>query len=123
MHEEDEGKEKWESHYPKSNSMQSSEHSMHEYPEHGERRYMYRSGDIPVHMTMGDNMKEGASPKYRRMYMESKEMHHDSAKMMQDLENYLHELSNDVMQMVEDATPEEKQLMRQKLTTLATKLK
>jgi hypothetical protein len=35
----------------------------------------------------------------------------------------MHELTNDIMEMIEDATPEEKQLLRQKITTLSTKIK
>jgi hypothetical protein len=42
---------------------------------------------------------------------------------MQELEDYVHELTNDIMEMIEDATPEEKQLLRQKITTLSTKIK
>jgi hypothetical protein len=30
---------------------------------------------------------------------------------MQELEKYMHELTNDIMEMIEDAAPEEKQLM------------
>ena len=75
------------------------------------------------HMNDTYAMHEGSSPKYRRMYMESKQMNHDSAKTMSDLEKYIHELSNDVMEMIEKATPEEKQILRQKIATLATKIK
>ena len=75
------------------------------------------------HMNNTYMMHEGSSPKYRRMYMESKQMNHDSVKTMSDLEKYVHELSNDVMEMIEKATPEEKQVLRQKITTLATKIK
>lgn len=67
--------------------------------------------------------REGASPMYRRMYMESKEMNQDTSKTMQDLEKYMQELSSDVMEMIANATPEEKQMLRQKITTLATKIK
>jgi hypothetical protein len=42
---------------------------------------------------------------------------------MQELEDYVHELTNDIIEMIEDATPEEKQLLRQKITTLSTKIK
>ena len=41
---------------------------------------------------------------------------------MKDLEKYMHELSTDITEMISDASPEEKQLLKQKLTTLATKL-
>lgn len=67
--------------------------------------------------------REGRSGEYRRTYMESKEMHEAKEKQMHDLEKYLHELSGDVMDMVKDSTPEEKQVLSQKLETLADKIK
>ena len=75
----------------------------------------------PQHTQMRD-VREGNSPKYRRMYMEGKHQK-DPQKQMQELEDYMHELTNDIMEMIEDATPEEKQLLRQKITTLSTKIK
>lgn len=73
----------------------------------------------PVHMR---DYREGRSGEYRRMYMESKEMHKDKAVKMQELEKYMHELSNDMTEMIHEATPEEKQIMKNKLTTLAGKI-
>jgi predicted transcriptional regulator len=75
----------------------------------------------PQHTQMRD-VREGNSPIYRRMYMEGKHQK-DPQKQMQELEDYMHELTNDIMEMIEDATPEEKQLLRQKITTLSTKIK
>lgn len=75
----------------------------------------------PQHVQMRD-AREGNSPMYRRMYMEGKHQK-DPQKQMQELEDYMHELTNDIMEMIEDATPEEKQLLRQKITTLSTKIK
>ena len=69
-----------------------------------------------------DSDKEGRSPMYRKMYMESKEMHHDTAKQLNDLENYLKELSSDITDMIRDASPEEKQLLHRKIAALATKI-
>lgn len=66
--------------------------------------------------------KEGRSPKYRRMYMESKEMHNPTDKKMKDLEKYLQELSMDITEMVEGASPEEKQMLQKKIAVLATKI-
>ena len=79
-----------------------------------------------MHMDdMNSEMKdsrEGRSPTYRRMYMEGKQ-HKDMQRQMKELEDYMHELTNDIMEMIEDATPEEKQLLRQKIATLSTKIK
>lgn len=79
--------------------------------------------DMPMMGSYPRDIKEGMSPMYRRMYMESKELNQDNAKTMHDLEKYIQELSGDVMEMIEKATPEEKQVLRQKITTLATKIK
>ena len=54
--------------------------------------------------------------------MEGKEMHHDKVVQMKELENYIQELGKDIVEMLRDASPEEKQLMQKKLSTLATKL-
>lgn len=80
-------------------------------------RYMEK--DWPVEMR---DKREGRSPMSRRSYMESKEMHHDQAKKMQELEKYMQELSKDITEMIEDASPEEKQLLKSKVATLATKI-
>lgn len=73
-------------------------------------------------MEMRD-VREGRSPMSRKNYMEAKEMHHDKAVQMKELEAYLKELSHDVTEMVADATPEEKTMLQQKLTMLANKIK
>lgn len=67
--------------------------------------------------------REGRSPASRKMYMESKEMHHDKAKQMKELEDYMHELSQDITEMIQDASQEEKQMLQQKLSALASKIK
>jgi hypothetical protein len=42
---------------------------------------------------------------------------------MKELEQYTQELASDLTDMVKDATPEEKQLLQQKITMLAQKIK
>ena len=76
--------------------------------------------EYPV--TMRDS-REGRSPEYRRMYMESKELHKDKTTQLKDLENYMQELSIDIAEMIDDASPEEKQLLQSKITALASKIK
>jgi len=66
--------------------------------------------------------REGRSGSSRRSYMESKEKHEGKEKQMMELEKYMKELTGDVMEMINDATPEEKQMLSQKLNTLAEKL-
>ena len=79
----------------------------------------YMERDMPI---MRDR-REGRSPVNRKMYMESKEMHKDKSVQMHELEKYIQELTNDLMEMIEDATPEEKQVLSNKVATLATKIK
>lgn len=66
--------------------------------------------------------REGRSPRSRRQYMESKEMHADKMQQLKDLEKYMQELTTDIAEMIEDATPEEKQLLQKKISSLATKI-
>ena len=66
--------------------------------------------------------RQGRSPMRRRMYMEGKEMHKDTNSQLQELEAYLHELSDDLTEMIKDASPEEKATLRQKMTMLADKI-
>lgn len=66
--------------------------------------------------------REGRSGISRKAYMESKEMHKDKASKVKDLEHYMHELSEDVVDMIKDASPEEKQLLEKKISALASKV-
>lgn len=66
--------------------------------------------------------KEGMSPITRKMYMESKELNHSKDVQMKELEQYVKELSEDITEMISDATPDEKQLLRDKISTLAMKI-
>ena len=42
---------------------------------------------------------------------------------MQELESYMQELASDMTELIQDASPEEKTLIQQKLNTLAAKVK
>lgn len=66
--------------------------------------------------------REGKSPERRRMYMESKELHHDQAKKLKELEEYMQDLNKDILEMIEGASQEEKQLLQKKIALLATKI-
>lgn len=80
----------------------------------------YTEKEYPIGLR---DMREGRSPISRKMYMESKEMHHDKSKKMKELEKYMRELSDDIVEMIEDASPEEKQILQQKLDALISKIK
>ena len=109
--------------------------AMEDKEEHQETRYypiMYYPGDAysrgireyrNVYPKEFRDYREGRSGEYRRSYMESKEMHEDKEKQMRELEHYMKELSGDIMEMIEDATPEERIILSQKMTTLADKIK
>lgn len=66
--------------------------------------------------------REGRSPRSRRMYMEARETHQDKTSQMRELEKYMQELAQDLVEMVEGATAEEKQYLSKKISALATKL-
>lgn len=82
----------------------------------------YHGGEYYPYPTEIRDYREGRSPVTRRTYMESKELHHDKAKQMQELDKYMKELTDDILEMINGATPEEKQILSQKLSTLATKV-
>ena len=66
--------------------------------------------------------REGRSYVSRKMYMEAKEIHKDKAMQMKELEKYVQELAQDMIEMVEGASPEEKQYLSKKVTALANKI-
>lgn len=70
---------------------------------------------------------ESRYDKARRMYTESKEVHKantqtDKEQKMKDLENYFKEISEDLTDVISDATAEEKAMVRTKLTGLAGRI-
>lgn len=82
----------------------------------------YQEWEYPsMKLGMRDS-REGRSPMSRRSYMEAKEMHHDKAAKMKELENYMQELSTDITEMIYDASPEEKQILQKKLNVLISKI-
>lgn len=71
--------------------------------------------------------REGRSGQSRRSYMETKEMNKGNSQQekqekMKELENYMKELSTDVTEMISDASPEEKSMLKQKLQVLMQKV-
>lgn len=95
-----------------SNGSSSSNSGSRGYSEH------------PVYLgEMMRDSREGRSGQSRKMYMESKEMHKDKAAQMQELEKYAQELTSDMVDMIKDASPEEKQYLSNRIAALATKIK
>lgn len=77
----------------------------------------------PEPRSMSRDPREGRSGERRKMYMQGKSAGKDKTSQMRELENYMHELSQDMTEMIQDASPEEKQLLQQKIATLAAKIK
>lgn len=75
--------------------------------------------EYPIEMR---DYREGRSGMSRRTYMESKENHQSKEVQIKELEKYMKELSEDISEMIEDATPEERQVLHQKIMTLAEKV-
>ena len=86
----------------------------------GTRNYTERERDLGEVMR---DRREGRSAMSRKTYMESKEMHKDKNTQMQELDKYVQELTADMVEMIQDASPEEKQLLSNRIATLATKIK
>ena len=87
----------------------------------GYRRYDEVMTSYPS--TMMRDAREGRSGRSRKSYMESKEMHQDKEVQMKELEKYMQELTHDITEMVSDASPEEKAMLQQKVSMLASKIK
>ena len=64
----------------------------------------------------------GNSYKNRKMYMEAKAMKKDKAIQLRELEKYIQELTNDIVDMIQDSSPEEKQYVEKKINLLASKI-
>ena len=71
---------------------------------------------------MGRDEYGGRSSMSRKMYMEAKHMNKDKATQLRELEKYMQELSQDITEMIADASPEEKQYLEKKITALASKI-
>ena len=90
----------------------------------GRRNYIefpdpYHEREVPIGLR---DEREGRSPITRRLYMESKELHKDKTTKLKELEQYMKELSEDIVEMISDATPEERQLLEKKVAALSTKI-
>ena len=90
-----------------SNSSGSSGRSQYH-----EREYPYEFKDY----------REGRSPRSRRTYMEAKETHQDKTSQMRELEKYMQELTQDIVEMVEGSSQEEKQYLSKRISALGTKI-
>lgn len=85
----------------------------------GNRQSEGESRNYPIEIR---DYREGRSPMTRKTYMERK-MHGGGKEVqVQELEKYMHELTNDIMEMLDGASVEEKQMLQKKISALATKI-
>lgn len=84
----------------------------HEKETYSEREFPYAFQDA----------REGRSHRSRRMYMEAKETHQEKTVQMKELEKYMQELAQDIIEMVQGASVEEKAYLSKKISALATKI-
>ena len=73
------------------------------------------------------DMREGRSGMSRKHYMEIKEQHkantqQDKDAKMQSLDEYMKELSTDITELITDMTPEERSLIKNKMSVLTQKI-
>lgn len=85
----------------------------------GNRQSQGESRNYPIEIR---DYREGRSPMTRKNYMERKM--HGGAKeaQMYELEKYMQELTSDINEMMEGASPEEKQMLQKKLSALTTNI-
>lgn len=107
------------SYYSNGNGSSSSNGNGSSSGSNGSSSSQYTEREFPYAF---QDAREGKSHRSRRMYMEAKETHQDKSVQMKELEKYVQELAQDMVEMVEGASPEEKQYLSKKITALATKL-
>ena len=92
------------------------------------RGRMYYTETEPIHKDGGmSDSREGKAGMMRKGYMETKEMHkgttpQDKEANMHSLESYLKELSEDLTELLPYMIPEERQMAKTRITTLAAKM-
>ena len=70
------------------------------------------------HLHKEDSRQESRSQKY----LEAREMKKDKAIQLRELEKYIQEMSQEIIDMISDASAEEKAYLEKKLTALGTKI-
>ena len=103
----------------RSNSSSGGHMSSSNGRNYKEREYGYRMEDNEPQWR---DEREGHSYENRRMYMEAKEMKKDKAYQMRELEKYMQELSQDITDMIADASTDEKAYLEKKISALAVKI-
>ena len=95
-----------------------NENNNREYRD-GNRQTPGEARNYPIELR---DYREGRSPMTRKTYMERKMHGGGKEAQIQELEKYMQELSSDITEMIEGASPEEKQILKTKISALATKI-
>ena len=117
-----------ESQEEKKNNTYSNINYYMENPEHEHIKQYVPYMEYAPYMMRDDKWRtdhldnEGRSNNSRRMYMEGKAKHQSDIQSMKDLETYTKDLADEVVEMIKESTPEEKQVLSSKLQTLASKV-
>lgn len=85
----------------------------------GTRSYTEREYTMPLDMR---DQREGRSSMSRKGYMEGKETRQPKEKQMKELEKYMQELTQDIVEMIQGSSSEEKQLLQKKISALAERI-
>ena len=91
-----------------------------EYAPYMMRDSKWRENHLPMNY-YSDDSNSGRSSYSRRMYMENKK-NGDDQKAMKELDHYMKDLADDMVEMIEKSTPEEKQILSNKLSQLAARV-
>lgn len=88
------------------------------YPKNKAEKYMTNS-----HMeTTWEDEKIGRSPSARKAYLEAQENHKDKTIQLKELDKYISDLSSDIVEMIENASNDERSYLERKISALATKI-
>ena len=82
----------------------------------------YKTEKSDHHLSDSRSDYESKISHSRQLYIEARHMNKDKATQLRELEKYMQELSQDVVDMIADASPEEKQYLEKKITALASKV-
>lgn len=118
MYQRDMDRNDWGRMYYPGRVIESKDGSMNR----GNSRY-YTEKDWDMYPINMRDSREGKSPLSRKSYMEAKELHQGKEIQIKELDKYIQELGHDITEMIQDASPEEKQMLQQKISALATKIK
>ena len=84
----------------------------------------YHAITIAMETKKGDYLQEEDSRQESRSYkyIEAREMKKDKATQLRELEKYIQEMSQEIIDMISDASVEEKAYLEKKLTALGAKI-